>query len=93
VSSERSDFIKAAYRAILMRDPDSDGLATFTAQLSEDAPDYVAFLAALLGSAEFLSNIDAFMEHYQPGASKAAEAAGSEPDKDAAADQPPSPPA
>jgi hypothetical protein len=74
VSSERRDFITAAYKAILMRDPDPGGLAKFTAELSGEAPDYAAFLAALLGSAEFLSNIDAFMEHYQPGASKPAEA-------------------
>jgi hypothetical protein len=68
VSSELSNFVTAAYQAILMRDPDPEGLATYIEQLSGEAPDYAAFFASMFGSPEFRSKLDAFLERYQPGA-------------------------
>ena len=74
MSSELRNLVTAAYQAILMRDPDPEGLATYTNQLSGEAPDYAAFFASLFGSREFRLNFAAFMERYHPDAAKTVEA-------------------
>lgn len=65
MKAERLDFISAAYRSILLREPDADGAAFFSARLSEGQLDYAGVLSALLGSREFYLRRGQIMDRYQ----------------------------